>query len=284
MAKSKQVEETAMTAAPSQALANRQSFIEKGDITGTEGIGVNDLRLPRLAIAQGLSSQLIEGDSSYIKDLKMFDLFNDLTGTVYGKGPLTFIVCRRDVRYIEFEDRDKGGGILDINVTADGEAQRKDLNPDYVSRLEWTVGPNGERIPPRATKFVEFIILLLMEDRLEPIVLSIKDTNKFNRRASEKLTGLIKLRQKPIYAGLYTIASKTEKNDNGTFGVPVIQDAGILDNPNVSDDDWERNRSLYEYAKNFAASLAGKQIHVNREPGDEAGTDDFPPVVDRPAM
>lgn len=245
-----------------QAIAKRESFIEKGDISGTEDIGLNDLRLPRLAIAQGLSPQLVEGDSSYIPNLKMFDLFNDLTGDVFGKGPVTFVPVRRDVRYIEFRPREDGGGVLEFDV------------PPSDERCQWSKDENGEKVPPKATRFVEFVILMLKGDAPpEPIVLSIKDTNKFNRRASERLTGFIKLAQKPIYAGRYTLSSKSEKNDNGTFGVPVVQRDGFLDDQSVTDEQWEQNKMLYEYAKMFADSLKGKNIIVEREPGVE---DDFP--------
>lgn len=242
----------------------RESFIAKGDLTGTENITSDDLRLPRVSIAQGLSTQLIEGDSNYIDGLKMFDMFNDLTGEVIGRGPVKFIVVRRDVRRIEFLPRSEGGGIVDLNVPYIDPATGK-IDP----RNEWSV-VDGERIPPKATKFVEFVILMLREGRdPEPIMLSIKDTNKFNRRAIERLTGFIKLRNAPIYAGLYELASKTEKNDSGTFGVPVISNAGSLDNLNVDDATWERNKALYAFAEGFAKSLEGKAIIVDREPGDE---------------
>jgi len=238
--------ETALTSA-------REDFIEKGDLSGTEDITADDLRLPRLAFAQGLSEQMQEGNSNYIAELRMAEMFNDLTSEIYGKGPMTFVPVKREVRYIEFAPREDGGGLLDPDV------------PPGDPRTKWSV-VDGRRVPPAATKFVEFVVLLLKgEDPPEPIVLSIKDTNKFNRRAAERLTGFIKLRQKPIYAGLYTIQSKNEKNDKGTFAVPVIGNAGNLDDKNVPDEMWERHKRLYAYAQQFAASLQGKTIHVNRD-------------------
>lgn len=238
-------------------LAERPSFIPEGDTTGTEGITGEDIRFSRLSIAQGLSTQLIEGDSSYINDLKMFDLFNDLTGTVYGKGPLYFIPVRRDVRRIEFDPNVRGIP-LDMNV------------PPNDPRTAWTKDDDGKRIPPRATKFNEFVILLLLKGvPAEPMVLSIKDTNKFNRKAVERLNGFIKMhaskgkKSVPIYGVVYSIASKSEKNDNGTFGVPVIDQVGFVP-----------TQELFNQAKDFAASLEGKTIVITREPGED---DDLPP-------
>lgn len=234
---------------------DRPKSLDPNDRSGTEDIGVDDLRFPRLAIAQGLSNQLIPDDSSYIKGLALFDLFNDLSGEIYGRGPLTFVPVQRDVRRIEFTPREEGGGILDLDVPANDP------------RTKWTV-EDGQRVPPRATRFVEFVVLLLRDGKVpEPIVLSIKDTNKFNRRASEQLTAFIKFRGTAIYTGLYTVSSKSEKNDSGTFGVYVMKNAGFIPT------DIPAGAALFKFAKDFAESLKGKKVIVQREPG----VDDFDP-------
>lgn len=239
----------------SQELAELPSFIDKGDRTGTEDITSSDLRMPRIAIAQGLSPQLLRDNSDYIEGLQMFDMFNDLTQEIYGQGPIPFVAVRREVRRIEFIPREDGGGIKDLDV------------PPNDARTFWTVDEvTGERVPPAATKFVEFVVLLLKKNAPfpEPIVLSIKDTNKWNRRAAERLTGFIKLPHPkygnlPIYAKVFTLQSASERNDQGTFGVPVIKQAGLVQEENI-----------YKFAKAFRESLEGKTIVIQREPGDES--------------
>jgi hypothetical protein len=251
------------------AMTERPSFIPAGDTTGTEGITQEDIRLPRLTIAQGLSPQLTPGDSAYIDGLKMFQLFNDFTRQIYGNGPLYFIAVRRDVRRIEFIPRDEGGGVKDMNV------------PHGDPRTEWTEDEEGHRVPPKATKFNEFVVLLLVskDDPPEPIVLSIKDTNKFNRRAATDLNGFIKMHASkgknsvPIYGVVYSISSKSEKNDNGTFGVPIINQVGF-----VPRQDW------FQAAQAFAASLEGKNVVTTREPGDEDSFVEGEQVHDGPRM
>lgn len=254
--------------AQTQALTNRESFIEAGDLSGTENINANEVRLPRLSFAQGLSPQLIEDDANYIEGLKFGDMFDDLTGNIFGRGKLKFIPVRRDIRYVVFDE--DGKTMLNPNLTKD--------DPDFEELTSWR-NEGGERKPPKATKYTDFVILVLREggEIPYPMVLSIKDTNKFNRRAAERLTGFIMFHRKPIYAGLYTVESKTEKSDKGQFAVPVIRPAGLLDNPNVSDEVWEENKANYEFAKMLSEQLKGKEIHINREerePGDEI--DDFP--------
>lgn len=239
-----------------QGTFDRTKSLGRGSLSGTEDITADEIRLPRLAIAQGLSDQMMPDNSLYIPNLKLFELFNDLTSEVYGRGPIQFIPVRRDVRRIEFVPRSEGGGIVDFAVPA-GDA-----------RLKWTINREGESVPPTATTFDEYVSMLMIKGRpLEPIVISIKHTNKFNRRAVGSFNTFIKLRRGDIYSGLYTIASVTEKNDKGTFGVPVIRNAGSL-NAEIP-----LHRAYYQYCKNFAASLEGKEILIDRQPGDEAATD-----------
>jgi hypothetical protein len=251
-----------LTKSATGTLAKRESFIQKGDLSGTEDIQANELRLPRLAIAQGLSSQIIPDGSDYIKGLSMYDLFNDLTGTVYGRGPIKFVVTKRETRRVEFDPENRGVP-LDLNV------------PMGDPRTEWTSNPDtGEREAPRATKFTEFVILVLMPGKdPEPIVMSIKDTNKWNRRASERLTGFLKFHP-PIYSTYYSVESKSEKNDQGTFGVYVIKQVAKLDDPDQTDEQWEESLRIFNLAKEFRESLVGKTIVVEREVADE-DSDDF---------
>ena len=240
-------------------LSQRPDFIPEGDKTGTEGITSEDIRLPRLGIAQGLSPQVTPGDGAYIEDLKLFDLFNDSSNEVYGKGPIFFVPIRREVRCIEFIPRADGGGIRDMNV------------PRNDPRVTTWREVNGKRLPPVATVFHEFVSLLIKAGgEPEPIVISIKQTNKFNRRATTDLNGFIKMhasqgaKSVPIYGVIYSVESKPEKNDSGTFGVPVFRQVGFIP---------KSMPELFQRAQEYAKSLEGKTIVVQREAGDE----DFDP-------
>lgn len=235
---------------------SRPASLDPNDLAGTEDITAADIRLPRLAIAQGLSPQLLSNKSEYIPDLKIGQLFNDLTGEIYGNGPLTFVAIRRDVRRIEFVPRNEGGGIRDMNVPA-GDV-----------RLQWSKNPeNGEDMPPAATTFVEFVALLLRAGKgPEPVVISIKATNKWQTKAANQLTTFIKLRRAAIYSGLYTVSTTLESNDSGTFGVFGIKNAGWIPV------ETSAGKMLHTFAKEFHDSLEGKEIVVNRE---EASDEEF---------
>jgi hypothetical protein len=246
-----------------QGTMTRPTELDPEDRTGTEEIDASELRLPRLSIAQGLSPQITPGDSQFIEGLTLFEMFNDMTGEIYGRGPIMFVPIRREIRRIQFRPRKEGGGIIDLNV------------PPNDPRLEWTEDGNGNRLPPLATTFTEFVVLLLRPGVApEPIVLSIKHTNKWNRRAADQLTLFIAARNAPIYSGLYLVDTKVPaKNDNGTFGVPVCKNAGFipLNKP--------AGAALFEYAKDLHQTLSGKTIIIDREPGSD-DEDTFPGDAD----
>lgn len=220
-------------------LAKPEDVLPTGDLTGTEDIRSDEIRLPRLAIAQGLSPEIASDNP--IEGLKLYEMFNDLTREIYGRGPLHFIICKREVKHIEFKPREDGGGVVDLNV------------PVNDPRTLWTT-TDGERTPPVATKFVEFIIMLLRDGKQpEPIMLSIKDTNKWNREASTALTSHIALSRDAIYSGIYKVTSRPEKNDSGTFGVYGAEKIG------------KASPTIREHAKKFTESMKGKQIITNRD-------------------
>jgi hypothetical protein len=234
----------------------RPSSLDPNDLSGTEDIGKDEVRLPRVGIAQGLSPQMTPGDTQYIEGLTLFDMFNDQTGEIYGKGPLTFIPILRDVRRVEFTPRSQGGGVVDLNV------------PKGDARLRWSKSsPELAKadVPPAATEFVEFVVLLLRKGKApEPIMLSIAQKNKWNRRAAEKVTSVAKLRHAPIYASVFTIDTKIPgKNDKGTFGVFTVRDMGFIPK------DTPIGGALYSHAENFYRSLEGKVVSTQY-----AGADD----------
>ncbi len=232
----------------------RPKGLDVNDMSGKEDIRPDEVRLPRLAIAQGLSKQIIPGEGVYIKGLSMGEMFNDVTSDIYGNGPLTVVPIKRHVTRIEFDPNQKGVP-LDRDV------------PPGDPRLEWRKGAGlkGEDLPPLATEYVEFACLLLRPNREpEKVIVSIKTTNKFQRRAAELWTTFVMTRPGAIYAGLNKIETKIEKGKNKEgqdtlFGVFVVKNAGFipLDTPSGA--------ALYKYAKDFADALKGKKIETNRD-------------------
>jgi len=240
----------------SQSLSmERPSFIEKGDVTGTEGITRDDLTLPRLALAQSLSPELDDSkQGQYIEGLKLGDMFNTLTREIYGKGPLLLCVLRSArPRFVEFIPRALGGGVKDPNV------------PPNDPRVNF--GPNGE--PPVATKFYDFVCTLLpmqMTNPMERIVsVSMKSTQL---KIARQWNGLIKMRNAPVFAGNYFITAVDEQNSKGKYKNYSIKNAGFCQDQH----EYKIRRGIYEALLTLDIS-----IDVDNVP---AGDEDisFPPV------
>jgi len=241
---------------------SRPADLDPHDLSGTEDITQDEIRLPRLAIAQGLSKQLVPTEGVFIKGLTIGEMFNDVTGEIYGNGPLTVVPLKRTVTRIEFDPNDKKVP-LDTKVPAGDK------------RTEWTKDAEGKGVPPRATEYVEYVSLLLKQGKVpEPIMVSIKTTNKYQRAAAKLWTTFVALRGAAIYRGLYTLVSKIEKgmNKDGQetlFGVFIVKNAGFIPS------DKPAGRALIEYAKGFHERLQGKTIVVNRETAED--NDGFDP-------
>jgi len=225
----------------------RPEGINANDRSGTEDIRPDEIRLPRLAIAQGLSPQLLPGTAEYIKGLAIGQMFNDVSEEIYGEGPLRLVPVKRHVTRIEFDPQDKKRP-LDRNV------------PAGDPRLQWE-GDN----PPRATEFVEFISLLLRPGKApEGVVVSIKTTNKEQRKAAGLWTTFIAQTTGPIYARMYNISSKivrgkNKKGEDTTYGVFSVKNAGFIPT------DKPAGAALFAFAKQFHESLKDQVIETNRD-------------------
>lgn len=223
----------------------RPDFIPKSN-EGAEHFERDDVKLPQLMIAQALSPELEEDNVRYIPGLKLGDFFNGLTGEIYGRGPLKFMIVRADrPRYVEFIPRSEGGGVRDPNVPPDDP------------RTQFTVGPDGKRQNPVATKFYDYVLVLLHDNgKRELVVMSLKSTGI---KVARNLNGLIRARNAPIYSGVYTASSKSMKNTKGTFYQFDIRAAG-----------WPKTPELIEFMKEKYEVFKDKELDIDRKDhGDE---------------
>lgn len=225
-----------------KSLLARPSHLEKyqGDKRGADHFTQDDLRLPRLTIAQKTSDQIEEGTPEFIEGLKFGDLFNDLSGEIYGRETLHFIIIRADrPRAMEFTPIDEGGGVVDFDVALSDP------------RCEWTTGDDGKRVKPIATVFYDYILLLVPSG--EMIALSLKSTGL---KAAKRLNSLISMRNMPVFTGLYELSIAIEKNDAGSYGVYVIKNAG-----------WA-NEELAALGEKEFEKAKGRNLDIKREADD----------------
>jgi hypothetical protein len=241
----------------SEALAKRDTSalavadgIDTSDVRGKENISREDVTLPRLAICQSTSPEGKPDETAkYIDGLKEGDLFNSLLQTNYGRGPVTVALIDLQKRALEFErgpDGKQTKTIIDWNVRWDDP------------RCEFSTGPNGARIPPQATRFYDYIAIVV--ETGEPVVISM---SKSKVPVAKKLNSLIGCRPGALWAGLYKIGVSREKSkkDGDPYFNYTVQPAGATPPALV-----ERAAALYEQYK-------GKTIVTDAEPEEVGGSD-----------
>lgn len=190
---------------------------------GNEGIGREDVTMPRIGIAQMMSPEINPTHARYIEGLKFNELFHTGWQRSLGAGPVHFAILRRyDPRWVEFNPIEQGGGVKDMNV------------PKGDPRTEFTIGPDGKKVKPIATMFYDYIVLLLNDlDMTNPmnnvVALSFKSSGL---KAAKKLNYLINARgQKLLPKGVYKVAAgkpETDKKSGGTYAVYAVDNAGWL--------------------------------------------------------
>ncbi len=237
------------TSVEESALA-RPSFLPQNDKRGTENIQRQDMQLPRILVAQGLSPQLQPNEAKYIQGLVIGDMFNDLTNDIYGRGPIEVTIIRADApRAVEFFPREDGGGIKDPNV------------PLNDPRLKWRA--DGKK--PVATKFHDYVLLTLpLSDSHNPfdnlIIMSLKGTGI---RVAKQLNALLAMRNAPSFSAKFTLTSTIVKNNKGSFALFNFKNAGWVD-----EDTFNAGVLIYE-------SIHDKKIDTQDTPpeDEELGTD-----------
>lgn len=234
------VQETALVVKGNTALAVAEGA-DREDRRGKENLNLERLVLPRIAAAQKTSPEIEEGSDRFIPGLRMFQMFNSLTQEVYGNGPLKFAVIRSlPFKAMQF---DADQNVVDFDV--------KQGDP----RLDFTAGPNGERVKPVATEFKEYLILL--EDG-SIAALSLKSTQI---KVASKLDSFIQFRPGAAWLGMYKITSSRKDFPGGAATQFNIMPAGPTPD------------ELVDLAKDVYLSTATKVIDVQRDATSEA--DDF---------
>lgn len=193
------VENTDLVKRTDQALAKAEApaYLDKykGDRRGSEGVEMDDLLIPRLQVAQdGMTPQLKRTSENFNPDLKAGDLFNSVTGEIYGDSatviPLFFFK-----NFIKFKPMADGGGVVAMyDKTAD--VPKEDL-----------VWKDGK--PPAVTEFKNRMCLIADRDgQPTPIVVSFKSTGI---KAAKQWNNQILDTGRPAFMRQYKLYSEVKR-------------------------------------------------------------------------
>jgi len=223
---------------------------------GLENATRDDLILPRLSICQSLTPQRKPQNPLYIKGLEEGQLFNTVTGEVYGGSveliPLVFTKSR-----IYFRDMKEGGGILCQSFNGiDGGSISPTCDACPNSKF------SGDQAPA-CSDFKNFVSFVLPTRHL--LVVSFKSTAI---KAAKAWLTRMQMFNKPSYAGIYEISTQPGETKKGDFFAPVIKFKRFV------------SQEEYAFATREYAALKGKNIKTDeaieheREAGDD--TEDIP--------
>lgn len=221
--------------------------MDVNDTRGKAEMDQADLKLPRIAIAQKTSDEIDPSKpAKFIKGLTLFQMFNTLTKEIYGNGPVNFCVIRQTKKAMEF---DKDNKVVRFNVPLRVNGKP---NPE----LDFTEGPNGTRLPPKATLFYEYLVLLENGDLA---MLSLKKTQV---STAKDLNSLLTLRRGAAWGGLYALTSGSKQAGIYTVGNYMVAPAGKT--PSV----------MAEEAEAWFTRTEGVELDTDREaPDADSGRD-----------
>ena len=180
--------------------ADMPEYLKKGTGAGNENVKAEDLVIPRLQIIQPNSPELDADDSKFIPDCKQGQMFNSLTRELFESITVCDVFFRKE--WAVFVKRTAGGGYRGAFPT----------QADAVASMADSDKPQDLEIVETALHFA--LVIDAAGKAVAEIVIPMTSTKL---KVSRNLNSMIRMRGGDRFAGTYTITTKKEKNDKGTF-------------------------------------------------------------------
>jgi hypothetical protein len=195
---------------------------------GSEGITSDDVRPPRLMLAQSGTPQTKRIDPKFIAGLGEGDLFNDLTNQVYAR-PLKFVVIKYlGKRAVEFysEEEKKALG----KIVKDGEVPLDD------PRAKSSTDHDGNWVPPVADIFADYLVFL--PETTEVLTLSFRNADLGRKGVATQLNSLMKyvikldgvvLTDPPSWVRTFELSTTGKTDGTHSWSVYTLKLVGVTD-------------------------------------------------------
>lgn len=248
----------------SEAEKNLPAHMQADMGMGKEGIGQEDMDIPRLKLMQGLSKELPLFD-----DLRAGMFFHTATEAMFDE-PIRVVPILLDKQYILWRPLEDGGGIL--ARASDGvhwqpssgqftvKLDKKDGGKQVTWKLartvaesglaNWgTMNPEDTNSPPAATLMYNFLLAFPDEPDLMPAVLTFQRSSiKIGRKFMTKLRTV----RTPLFGSVFKLSSFVDHNSaNQDFHNINIVGDGLVEDP-----------ELYDMYKNLHLSLKDKGLNI----------------------
>ena len=225
---------------------------------GFEGTGGDDYAIPFIAILQKMSPAVDKDDSRYVQGAEAGMFMNSVT-TELTKDIIRVVPCARLREYVEWIDRDAGGGIA-ARYNQD-DPVLGNMNRDGI---KMTNPENGNSIMD--TRY-HYCILLKEDGTHEQVVLSMASSqikaskNWMTRMRSWMVAGPNGPFNPPMYGQTWTLGLVRQQNDDGSwYGFAIVGEPELVSDPD-----------LYNMAKGFGAMADAQEVRLAQEPGADGG-------------
>jgi hypothetical protein len=220
-------------------------WLQKGN-QGSEDVTVKDMVLPRVDVLQALSPQLKKNDGAFIPGAEQGQIFNTVTGTIYGPS-VTFIPVMFRKEFVLWKLRSAGGGFIGA----------------FKDQLEGNTAlaamPN-----PKDFELVEshqHFCTILTDHGTEEAVFSM---TKSKLKTSRALNTLVQIAGVDRFAKAYRIDAIEESGDKGDYWGFKVHPVGF-----VSKELYDKSHALYEMIKAGAADVDRTERDVGAAPAAE---------------
>jgi hypothetical protein len=199
---------------------------EVGHQAGMENVEAGDILIPRLSVCQALSPQKRKSHSSYIEGLQEGQLFNTVTGEIYGE-EITIIALYFFKNRIKFNPIDDGGGI-DCNSANGIDGGR--ISPDGCSICKFSTWGNGKKDDedgndaPLCTLYHNF--MAFHPASMSPMAVSYKSTGL---KVSKQLLSSVRMTRLPMYAKYMKITVTEMTSGNNMWYEKKIVPQGFVE-------------------------------------------------------
>lgn len=283
-----EVSATVHDALSTEGFNNVPDFMRGDAGQGTEHIGREDMETPRLKLISAVNPELQQYDG-LLPGMFLHTASGDIM-----KPPFRVVALYTDKRFILWNPRDSGGGILARADDAihwnppSGEFTVKLDKKDGGATVKWklaatveasrlaewgTMDPADPKSQPAATEMYNFVFAFPDYPDLIPAVFSFQ---RGSIRAGRKLNTKLKTVRAPIYGVMMEMDSEVDKNSrNQDYYVPVVTAKGLLTDGNL----YSEYKTYYEGLRSDGLKIKDIESAQDEaaEPAAEGGGKDGKP-------
>jgi len=231
----------------------RPEWMEDDSMRGQEGVGVDDLTIPRLGVIQDLSPQRKKTAPEYIEGADSGMLFNTVTGRLYGT-EVMFVPVYYRKEWVIWKSVNAGGGFNGAFPTEAGA--RAEFSE---KEMEGQLDDKGNDLYEINDTGQQFGLVLNDDGSVEDIVMSM---SKSKRKVDRQFNTMIKMAGRDRFSRVYKISAVEDQNAAGqdyfNFGVAPL---GFV------------NEDTFLYAEKMYEAISSGAKDVNRDSESAAAAD-----------